>query len=99
MCQRRASISLLHLHNDHVYALEFFFSLSSRFGYIHCVSPFRQINKMAKLHRINLVFAITAEQEPLYARLSQHIEGATSGVLASDSSNVVDLLTSSLKVC
>ncbi|ROT76379.1 myospheroid, isoform A [Penaeus vannamei] len=56
-----------------------------------------QINKMAKLHRINLVFAITAEQEPLYARLSQHIEGATSGVLASDSSNVVDLLTSSLK--
>lgn len=56
-----------------------------------------QINEMAKLHRINLVFAITAEQEPLYARLSQHIEGATSGVLASDSSNVVDLLTSSLK--
>ncbi|XP_063601209.1 integrin beta-PS-like [Penaeus indicus] len=56
-----------------------------------------QINEMAKIHRINLVFAITAEQEPLYARLSQHIEGASSGVLASDSSNVVDLLTSSLK--
>lgn len=56
-----------------------------------------QINEMAKARRINLVFAITAEQEPLYARLSQHIEGAYSGVLASDSSNVVDLLTTSLK--
>lgn len=99
MCQRRASISLLHLHNDHVYALDFF-SLSLFSFWVHSLClPFRQINKMAKLHRINLVFAITAEQEPLYARLSQHIEGATSGVLASDSSNVVDLLTSSLKVC
>ncbi|XP_042864513.1 integrin beta-PS-like [Penaeus japonicus] len=52
---------------------------------------------MAKLHRINLVFAITAANEPLYARLSQHIEGATCGVLLNNSSNVVDLLTNSVK--
>lgn len=51
-----------------------------------------QIKDITKKNRINLVFAITKSQEPLYNRLSQEI-GASSGILAKDSSNIVALLT------
>lgn len=51
-----------------------------------------QINMKVKQNSINLIFAVTSEQIEVYDRLKTHIEGASSGTLTSNSSNVVDLV-------
>lgn len=51
-----------------------------------------QINTKVKEHSINMIFAVTADQIPLYDQLRKHIEGSSAGELSSDSSNVVKLV-------
>lgn len=51
-----------------------------------------QINQVAKLHKINLIFAVTREQSAVYSRLAQMIEGSSQGELTQNSSNVVQLV-------
>ncbi|XP_064614126.1 integrin beta-1-like [Liolophura sinensis] len=41
---------------------------------------------------VNVIFAVTEGQFPTYKRLSKYIEGSVAGVLANDSSNIVDLV-------
>lgn len=45
-----------------------------------------------KENSINVIFAVTADQFGVYEQLGENIEGASSGTLSSDSSNVVDLV-------
>lgn len=52
-----------------------------------------------KENSINVIFAVTAEQITVYERLKEHIEGASAGILAADSSNVVDLVKEQYSVC
>lgn len=51
-----------------------------------------QINWKVKQNSVNVIFAVTATQEKVYQRLSQHIEGSSAARLEEDSSNVVDLV-------
>lgn len=51
-----------------------------------------QINKVVKQNAINLIFAVTADQEYVYGNLSKRIEGSTYSKLADDSSNIVGLI-------
>lgn len=51
-----------------------------------------QINWKVKESSINMIFAVTAQQEHVYKRLSQHIEGSSCAKLEEDSSNVVELV-------
>ncbi|XP_071541233.1 integrin beta-PS isoform X2 [Panulirus ornatus] len=51
-----------------------------------------QINQVAKEHKINLIFAVTAEQASVYHRLSLMVEGSSYGELTANSSNVVELV-------
>lgn len=50
------------------------------------------INQKVKQNSINIIFAVTAGQYQVYETLSSHIEGSSSAVLSSDSSNVVDVV-------
>ena len=47
---------------------------------------------------MNVIFAITKEQVPVYKRLSEFIEGSKVGELADDSSNVVELVEANYNV-
>lgn len=51
-----------------------------------------QINKVSKENAINLIFAVTKDQENIYGRLSKDIEGSSYSKLEDDSSNIVDLI-------
>jgi len=51
-----------------------------------------QINYKVKENAINVIFAVTKEQISVYEKLQAIVEGASSGVLSNDSSNVVDLV-------
>ncbi|XP_042911123.2 integrin beta-PS [Parasteatoda tepidariorum] len=51
-----------------------------------------QINHKIQEHKVNIIFAVTANQVPVYERLSSLLEGSSAGKLANDSSNVVDLV-------
>lgn len=51
-----------------------------------------QINLKVKENAINVIFAVTAQQNGVYEKLSKHIEGSTSATLSEDSSNVVELV-------
>lgn len=51
-----------------------------------------QINQKIQEHKINIIFAITANQLPVYERLSAQLEGSSTGKLENDSSNVVSLV-------
>lgn len=51
-----------------------------------------QVNLKVKENSINVIFAVTADQFGIYEQLGENIEGASSGTLSSDSSNVVDLV-------
>lgn len=41
---------------------------------------------------MNIIFAVTANQVPVYERLTTLLEGSSAGKLENDSSNVVDLV-------
>lgn len=51
-----------------------------------------QINLKVKQNAINVIFAVTQQQHEVYEKLSAHVEGSSSAVLSTDSSNVVDLV-------
>ncbi|KAK4304644.1 hypothetical protein Pmani_023412 [Petrolisthes manimaculis] len=51
-----------------------------------------QINQVAKEHKMNLIFAVTAEQSSVYKELAKMIEGSGQGELTANSSNVVELV-------
>ena len=51
-----------------------------------------QVNLKVKQNAINVIFAVTANQINIYDKLKDNIEGASSGTLSEDSSNVVDLV-------
>ncbi|KAK3888945.1 hypothetical protein Pcinc_007013 [Petrolisthes cinctipes] len=52
-----------------------------------------QIHDMIERERMNLIFAVTATQESVYAHLTDQLPRASYGLLAQDSSNIVDLLS------
>ncbi|XP_013400063.1 integrin beta-PS [Lingula anatina] len=51
-----------------------------------------QIRSKLSENKMNLIFAVTAEQKAIYEKLSDLIEGSSTGELADDSSNIVDLI-------
>ncbi|CAG0881559.1 unnamed protein product [Darwinula stevensoni] len=51
-----------------------------------------QINQKVKENSINIIFAVTDQQRYVYDKLSETVEGASSGTLSQDSSNVVELI-------
>ncbi|KAG1650511.1 Integrin beta-PS [Nymphon striatum] len=51
-----------------------------------------QINQQAHDKKVNIIFAVTAKQVPIYEKVGNKIEGASSGKLSNDSSNVVELV-------
>lgn len=51
-----------------------------------------QLNQKIQENKITVIFAITANQLPVYERLSGQLEGARAGKLENDSSNVVTLV-------
>lgn len=53
---------------------------------------------MIERERMNLIFAVTATQEPVYAKLTGQLPRASYGLLAQDSSNIVDLLSDKVYV-
>lgn len=57
-----------------------------------------QINLKVKEKGINIIFAVTEEQVSVYERLKTHIEGASSGKLSNDSSNIVELVKQQYEV-
>lgn len=58
-----------------------------------------QVNLKVKQNAINVIFAVTANQINIYDKLKDNIEGASSGTLSEDSSNVVDLVRDQYDVC
>ncbi|CAL8095272.1 unnamed protein product [Orchesella dallaii] len=51
-----------------------------------------QVNSKAKEHSTNIIFAVTSDEIDDYRRLTSVIEGSKSTELASNSSNIVDLV-------
>lgn len=51
-----------------------------------------QINLAVKKNAINIIWAVTDENISIYKRLTSHVEGSFAGILANDSSNVVELI-------
>lgn len=51
-----------------------------------------QINHKIQENKVNIIFAVTANQVPVYERLTTLLEGSSAGKLENDSSNVVDLV-------
>ena len=48
--------------------------------------------------KMNVIFAVTKDQIPIYKELSKLIEGSTYGELANDSSNIVELVRDNYSV-
>lgn len=51
-----------------------------------------QINLKVKENSVNLIFAVTKDQENVYKKLSTLVEGSSSAVLSGDSSNIVEIV-------
>lgn len=51
-----------------------------------------QINAKIQEHKVNIIFAVTADQISVYEKLGNQLEGCSSGRLENDSSNVVQLV-------
>lgn len=51
-----------------------------------------QINAKIQEHKVNIIFAVTADQIDVYEKLANELEGCSSGTLEEDSSNVVELV-------
>ncbi|XP_033127711.1 integrin beta-1-like [Anneissia japonica] len=56
-----------------------------------------QLNNKMKENNIIPIFAVTSSQMEVYNELTKHIQGATAGELALDSSNVVELVEQNYK--
>jgi integrin beta 1 len=57
-----------------------------------------QLNQRAIQNSINIIFAVTANQAEIYNKLSSRIEGAKSGMISQNSSNIVDLVEQEYRV-
>lgn len=57
-----------------------------------------QVNLKVKQHSIHVIFAVTSDQIKVYEQLGNNIEGASSGQLSNDSSNVVELVQNQYSV-
>ena len=57
-----------------------------------------QIASKVADNRINVIFAVTKDQTQRYKALSDIISGSVTGELASDSSNIVDLVRGNYEV-
>jgi len=51
-----------------------------------------QLNHQMQKHNVIPVFAVTSSEINIYQELTRFIEGSTAGILANDSSNIVDLV-------
>lgn len=51
-----------------------------------------QLSQIVKKHKVNIIFAVTSPKMETYKELSKLIEGSSTAMLRSDSSNVVDLI-------
>ena len=51
-----------------------------------------QINFVARKNAINIIWAVTEGEINIYKSLTQHVEGSFAGILANDSSNIVELI-------
>nr|XP_053629531.1 integrin beta-PS-like isoform X2 [Cherax quadricarinatus] len=56
-----------------------------------------KISEMADSRRMQLIFAVTQEQEPLYSHLKELIPRTSFSILEQDSSNIISILTSQVK--
>ncbi|XP_015432904.1 PREDICTED: integrin beta-PS-like [Dufourea novaeangliae] len=52
-----------------------------------------QINKVAREHNVNIIFAVTAYYQELYRLLSKCISGSSIGTIDDDSKNIVALIS------
>jgi len=57
-----------------------------------------QINKKAREHDINIIFAVPPNMTKIYNSLSRSISGSSIGTLKDDSQNVVALVSGEYKV-
>ena len=57
-----------------------------------------QITAKLKEKSVSIIFAVTEEQFNIYEKLSNIIESATTGELANDSSNIVELIEQNYNV-
>lgn len=78
---------LCHLEND-------YYTLSSEQDY----PSISHINLKAKEKAVNVIFAVTEANKGVYEKLSNLIEGSSSSVLSSDSSNIVDVVRNEYNV-
>ena len=51
-----------------------------------------QLSQIVRKHKVNIIFAVTGSKLDTYKELSKLIEGSSTALLKSDSSNVVDLI-------
>ena len=57
-----------------------------------------QLSHKIKEKNVNVIFAVTKSQNGLYTKLRDFIEGSEVGVLAEDSSNIVNLVKENYEV-
>lgn len=57
-----------------------------------------QINRMAKDHSVNIIFAVTQDQMSIYESVSGLVEGSSYAELNNDSSNVAELVQAEYNV-
>lgn len=57
-----------------------------------------QISAKLSEKNVNIIFAVTQSQLPLYQTLTELIDGAVVGELKQDSSNIVNLISQNYKV-
>lgn len=66
-----------------------------------CCQDYPSISQIASKvadNRVNVIFAVTADQEARYQNLSDIIPGSVTGQLAADSGNIVDLVRENYQV-
>lgn len=68
-----------------------------KFNYENIYLSF-QINRKAREHNINIIFAIPPNMIKIYNSLSRSISGSSTGTLKDDSQNVVALVSSEYEV-
>lgn len=72
--------------------LNYVADVNCRFIVLQDYPSISQLISVVKEKSINLIFAVTENTFGVYNELSKLIHGSTAGVLANDSSNIVDLV-------
>ena len=84
--------------SHHFFSLCFYSSTITLFFCIQDYPSISQLSHKIAEKKVNVIFAITREQVPVYERLSKFIEGSKVGELADDSGNVVELVEENYNV-